>query len=120
MQGEVTLRIEAALPPGLIQERARQLAAELNAAGLQARPAERPAAAGARGGELVLGALLLEPVGKWAVQTFLDRLRGFLDRNRKVKVVLKRADGAEISIEAENMDRDAVAGFVDLARDGLG
>lgn len=119
MADGIIVQITASLPPGLLQDRARALAGELTAAGVPAAPAQAPAGPGTKGGELLLGALLLEPVGKWAVETLLDRLRAFLVRDQTMKVTLKRPDGAEIAIEATNMDRAEVARWIETARDGL-
>jgi hypothetical protein len=104
----------------MIQERARNLAAALSAAGIPARQAEGTRSPGARGGELLLGAVLLEPVGKFVVQTLLDRLRAFLTGERSMKVTLKRPDGAEITIEAKNIGHAEVRDWLETARESLG
>jgi len=120
VQGAVEIRIEGDLPPGLIAQRAQLLSSELAAAGVPAHPVRRPAAEGERGGELVMGALVVQQFGGWAMKTLLDRLWASVRRDGSVKVTLKRPDGAEITLEAQNTDRAEVEVFLRMAKDGLG
>lgn len=113
------IHVAADLPPGLVAQRSRALAAELNAAGFATRPLEGEATAGTKGGELVLGAFLIEHFAAPLVEKLVGKLFETTQRDRSVKVTIKRGN-REITIDATNMDRAAVAEFVKLADDTLG
>jgi len=114
------IHVAADLPPGLVAQRSRALAAELNAAGFATRPLEGEAPAGTpRGGELVLGAFLIEHFAAPLVEKLVGKLFDAMQRDRSVKVTIKRGN-REITIDARNMDRAAVEEFVKLADDTLG
>jgi hypothetical protein len=114
------LHLEADLPPGLIAQQSRALAAALQAAGTATAPAERATATGERGGALELGKLVLEQIAGPVGKALLDPLKAFLLRDRTVKIVLVKPDGSRVEIDAKNVGSAEIAAVLDQAKAALG
>ncbi|MGB8843543.1 MAG: hypothetical protein WCC64_21010 [Aliidongia sp.] len=120
MAGNFELELLGDLPPGLMAQKARQLAVALGRAGLDVTPHETQPQPGQRG--------IVQELAKFAVKhlvgpisdKLLTGLKQFFVREQNVVVELTRPDGAKIRLEAKNVESEKVAAFIRLADDALG
>lgn len=120
MFGIVELQVSSDLPPGLMIQVAQQLVEDLERAGVIIRPAERSAGSGERGVLSDAGKIALEWIGGPAVRPIIETVKAFLVRDRSLRISVTRPDGAKMEVDAKNIDSEAVATFLGLARDTLG
>jgi hypothetical protein len=120
MIGSVDLQISSDMSQGLLAQVTTELAQDLERAGVAVRTAGAPAKAGERGTLAVVGKLILEQIGSKGIGLVADTLKGFVIRDRTIKVSLTRPDGAKIEFDAKNIDARAISAFLDAAKGALG
>ena len=114
------IAIEGDLPPGLLAEKARGLRGDHLRAGVAAQAAPNATRPDERGAAAALGKFVLDSLAEPAAKALLDAIKRLVLRDRSIKVVLTRPDGAKVEIEAKNVASAEVAAFIGLARDSLG
>lgn len=93
------------LAPEEIQELTDDLIRQLNEQpGLQAAQREQPAAPGSRGVAVSLGQIVLTIFSSGAAVAALEVLKTYFQRQPKLRIRYKSADGEELSIEGAHLD----------------
>jgi len=122
---QTTLRLAADLSDQRLDALTRDLARDLSRIGIEARPAERKAGAGERGELMAVGALVLtfvateiakeaaKEIGKDVARRLLDCIKAYLSRERSAKVTLANAGGAQVTIDAGNVDSPATRAAIE-------
>jgi len=70
---------------------------------VEAELAEENAGPGARGDAITLGTIAITFLTSGSAVALFNILKSYLDRNSSLDVRLKRADGAELELSAENV-----------------
>jgi hypothetical protein len=117
----IELQLGGDLSDGLIAATSLRLARDLEREGMPAHlPVPEAAPHGARGTTGSLGRLVLDAVSGKLLVTALETLKGYLIRDRSLKVTLTLPDGRKVEIDSKNVDSAEVKHFVDVAKAALG
>jgi len=76
--------------------------------GISAVPIEEKAPLGTRGDISLIGQLALELLSSSAVVALIECLKAYITRERKLVIKLRRPDGMEILLSAQNIDDPAL------------
>ena len=116
----IAMEVRSARGPAETAAMTRELQGSLRSQGcIRAELVTRPATPGERSGTVeLLGQLALSFAGGGGAIALLNCIKTYLDRDRSLRVRLKRPDGQEIEIEGTNLDIEAVSAFVLAAEAG--
>jgi predicted hydrocarbon binding protein len=111
-----TLKVTADLSDQRLDALTREFARDLTRMGVTALPAERKSGSGERGDLMTVGALVLslvatemakeaaKEIGKEFGRKLLECIKTYLSRERTAKFALTKADGAQVTVDRNNVD----------------
>lgn len=116
MQVELLLS-SVAFDDDRIDVEARRLLKELrHEVDAGARLPSGPPLPGAKGDVVWIGQIVVELVSSGAVTAFLGLLTAYVTMRPKLKIVVRKPDGSEIDLSAENVTDNAAAVALELKR----
>ena len=111
----LTVSLSANLPDARLARLTRDLEHDLSRAGIQARPIEAPSAPGERGEPVTLGVLTLALIKSGAVTALVQCFRAYLSREPALTIKFTRPDGAQVEVNARNVDTPALREALEAA-----
>jgi hypothetical protein len=100
----LTLSLSANIPDERIARLTRELGRDLSREGLTAHTPEPPAVPGERGEPVTLGLLALALLTSGTVKALIGCLKAYVSREPSLIIRLRRADGAEMEVNARNVN----------------
>ena len=81
---------------------------------------EKPAGAGTRGAELMIGEVALAVLSSGAAVALINVLRSYFDRSSSRELEFERSDGNKLKISTRNVHADEIEQTFDRAREFFG
>ena len=111
----LTVSLSANLPDARLARLTRDLERDLSRAGVQARPVEAPSVPGERGEPITLGVIALALITHGAVTALIQCFKAYLSREPALTIKFTRPDGAQVEVNARNVDAPAVRQALEAA-----
>lgn len=66
----------------------------------------RPPSEGSKGEPITIGLLLLTFISSGAAVALLNVLKSYVERERSLRIILKKADGTHVEVDAKNLNEE--------------
>jgi hypothetical protein len=118
MNDPLTVSLSAPLPDARIAGLTRDLERDLNRQGIKAQPVETAPAPGEKGEPITLGVLALALVTGGSIKALIECLKAYVSREPSLTFKLTRPDGAQVEVNARNVDAVDVRATLEAVASG--
>ena len=81
---------------------------------------EKPGGAGSKGDPITLGTIILTALSSGTVVALFNVIKSYIERKPSLELELKREDGQQLKIKAEQLNKDQIDQTIQIANDFFG